>query len=150
MELRHVDIYITHNIRGFKSKNGMYGYVLAYMKKNGDLKTIEDYGIVGETTQNSIILTAMEKALSRMTEAADITIFQDSMYISNMFASGTINKWKENGFVSAQNKKIVDFTKWERVSELCEKHVIRIEYYMHHSFTDYITREITKIAGNVS
>lgn len=150
MELRHVDIYITHNIRGFKSKNGMYGYMLAYMKKNGDLKTVEDYGIVGETTQNSIILTAMEKALSRMTEAADITIYQDSMYIANMFTSKTIERWKKNGFMNAKNEKIVDFTKWERVSELCEKHVVKVEHYIHHSFTDYITGKITKMAGNVS
>ena len=123
MGLRHVDIYITHNIRGFKSKNGKYGYILAYTKKNGDLGRREGYGNIGETTQNSIILTAMEEALSRMTESVDITIYQDSMYISNMFVSGTIERWRENGFVGAQNKKIVDFTKWERVSELCEKRI---------------------------
>ena len=150
MGLRHVDIYITHNIRGFKSKNGKYGYILAYTKKNGDLKTLEDYGSTGETTQNSIILTAMEKALSRMTESADITIYQDSMYISNMFASGTIDKWKVNGFLNAKNEKIVDFTKWESVSELCGKHVVKVEHYVHHSFTDYIIRELSKMEGNVS
>lgn len=150
MELRHVDIYITHNIRGLRSKKGIYGYMMTYKKKNGDLGKRKDYGIVGETTQNSIILTAMEKALSRMTEAAEITIYQDSKYIYNMFDSKTVDKWKKNGFVNAKNGKIVDFTKWERVLELCDKHAIKIEYYMHHSFTDDLTREITKISGNVS
>ena len=94
--MKHIDIYITHNIRGFQTRDGMYGYTLAYTMKNGDLETREAYEAVGETTQNSIILTAMEKALERVKEAAEITIYQDSKYIANMFASKTVERWRQN------------------------------------------------------
>ena len=147
MDLRHVDIYITHNIRGFRSKKGMYGYTLEYTKRNNDLKTIQDYGSVGETTQNSIILTALEKALSRMTEAAEITVYQDSKYIANMFESNMPERWSRNGFINAKNEKIVDSEKWEKVSELCRRHVIKVEYYTHHEFSDVMAYEIGKRSG---
>lgn len=147
--MKHIDIYITHNIRGFQTRDGMYGYTLAYTMKNGDLETREAYEAVGETTQNSIILTAMEKALERVKEAAEITIYQDSKYIANMFASNTVERWRQNGFLNAKGEKIVDFTKWEKVSQLCERHLIKVEYYVHHEFTDYMTNEIGKRTGGV-
>ena len=48
--MKHVDIYITHNVRGFKTEHGTYGYTLAFQKQDGELKTLEDYASVGETT----------------------------------------------------------------------------------------------------
>ena len=41
--------------------------------------------MTGEITQNSIILTALEDALSRLTMPCDLTVTMDSIYISNMY-----------------------------------------------------------------
>lgn len=38
MRLKHVDIYITHNVRGFKTEHGTYGYTLTFQKQDGELK----------------------------------------------------------------------------------------------------------------
>ena len=43
MKLKHVDIYITHNVRGFRTEHGTYGYTLAFRNKEGELRKIEDY-----------------------------------------------------------------------------------------------------------
>lgn len=149
MGLKHVDIYITHNVRGFKTEHGTYGYTLAFQKQDGELKTLEDYASVGETTQNGIILTAMEKALGRMNRGCEITVYEDSKYIANMFAMGQLKAWYLNGFCNAQGKKVVDADKWRRIEELCRQHIVTVEFYTHHEFTDHMKYEIEKRTGGV-
>lgn len=149
MGLKHVDIYITHNVRGFKTEHGTYGYTLAFQKQDGELKTLEDYASVGEITQNGIILTAMEKALGRMNTSCEITIYEDSKYIANMFAMGQLKTWYLNDFCNAQGKKVVDADKWRRIEELCRQHIVTVEFYTHHEFTDQMKYEIEKRTGGV-
>lgn len=149
MGLKHVDIYITHNVRGFKTEHGTYGYTLAFQKQDGELKTIQDYASVGETTQNGIILTALEKALGRMNTSCEITIYEDSKYIANMFAMGQLKTWYLNDFCNAQGKKVVDADKWRRIEELCRQHIVTVEFYTHHELTDQIKYEIEKRTGGV-
>ncbi|OLA57759.1 MAG: hypothetical protein BHW48_15250 [Roseburia sp. CAG:10041_57] len=150
MRLKHVDIYITHNVRGFKTEHGTYGYTLTFQKQDGELKTIEDYASVGETTQNGIILTAMEKALGRMTTACEIVIYEDSAYIANMFSMGQLRTWYVNGFRNAKGKKVVDADKWREIEKLCRQHVVTVEFYTHHAFTDHMKYEIRKRIGSVN
>lgn len=149
MGMKHVDIYITHNVRGFKTEHGTYGYTLAFQKQDGELKTLEDYASVGEITQNGIILTAMEKALGRMNTSCEITIYEDSKYIANMFAMGQLKTWYLNDFCNAQGKKVVDADKWRRIEELCRQHIVTVEFYTHHEFTDQMKYEIEKRMGGV-
>lgn len=149
MGMKHVDIYITHNVRGFKTEHGTYGYTLAFQKQDGELKTLEDYASVGETTQNGIILTALEKALGRMNTSCEITIYEDSKYIANMFAMGQLKTWYLNDFCNAQGKKVVDADKWRRIEELCRQHIVTVEFYTHHEFTDCMKYEIEKKTGGV-
>lgn len=148
MGLKHVDIYITHNVRGFKTEHGTYGYTLAFQKQDGELKTIEDYASVGETTQNGIILTALEKALGRMTTGCEIVIYEDSKYIANMFSMGQLNTWKNNDFCNAKGRKIVDAGKWKEIEKLSRPHIVTVEYYTHHAFTDHMRYEIRKKIGD--
>lgn len=147
MRLKHVDLYITHNVRGFKTEHGTYGYTLAFQKQDGELKTIEDYASVGETTQNSIILTALKKALSRMNTSCEITIYEDSKYIANMFLMGQLKTWYLNDFCNAKGKKVVDADKWQEIEKLCRQHVVTVEFYTHHAFTDHMQYEIRKRIG---
>ena len=149
MKLKHVDIYITHNVRGFRTEHGTYGYILAFRNKEGELRKIEDYASVGEVTQNSIVLTALVKALERMRESCEITIYEDSRYISNMFAMGQLKTWYLNDFCNAQGKKIVDADKWKKVEELCRQHVVTVEYYTRHQFTDHMMDEIKQKTGGM-
>ena len=53
--LKHIDIYIESDIPPLKRQAGKYGYVLAYINKNNELKTAEGYGSAQSATQNSKI-----------------------------------------------------------------------------------------------
>lgn len=136
--LKHVDIFIENDIPPLKRQSGRYGYIIAYINKNNELKTAEGYGIAQSATQNSIALDAIAAALQRMREAAEINIYVNSAYVAGMFASGTFTAWQQNGFISSKNKKIVDYPKWERLSALVKMHVVIVMYTPHHEYSLYL------------
>ena len=57
--LKHVDIFIESDIPPLKRQSGRYGYILAYINQNNELKTAEGYGSALSATQNSLALDAM-------------------------------------------------------------------------------------------
>lgn len=60
--LKHVDIYITHTVKGFVADGARYAYALIYNEcpRYG-------YGEIRERiTQNSIVLMAMKEARGRV------------------------------------------------------------------------------------
>ena len=142
--LKHVDIFIESDIPPLKRQSGRYGYIIAYINKNNELKTAEGYGIAQSATQNSIALDAIAAALQRMREAAEINIYVNSAYVAGMFASGTFTAWQQNGFISSKNKKIVDYPKWERLSALVKMHVVTVIYTLHHEYSLYLRNCIKK------
>ncbi len=82
--LKHVDIYITHTIKGFIADDARYAYALVY---NG----VPGYGygeIDRRVTQNCIVLRAMREALGRMRCSCEITLYMNSQYIANSFRNG--------------------------------------------------------------
>lgn len=106
--LKHVDIFIESDIPPLKRQSGRYGYILAYINQNNELKT------------------------------AEINIYVNSAYVAGMFASGTFAAWQQNGFISSKNKKIVDYPKWERLSALVKMHVVIVMYTPHHEYSLYL------------
>lgn len=144
MELKHVDIYIAHNVKGFKCMRGAYGYMLRYITAKGEPRTLADYGTVGETTQNGIILEALEKALGRLNTACEVTVYEDSKYIANVFDFNYMARWQANDYRNAKGGKIVDADKWRGIAQLSSMHVIKAEYFTHHKFTDAMMQEINR------
>ena len=142
--LKHVDIFIENDIPPLKRQSGRYGYIIAYINKNNELKTAEGYGIAQSATQNSIALDAIAAALQRMREAAEINIYVNSAYVAGMFASGTFTAWQQNGFISSKNKTIVDYPKWERIAALVKMHVVTVIYTLHHEYSLYLRNCIKK------
>lgn len=143
---KKVDIYITHNVRiGVRTKQGAYGYMLTFQKQNGELEKRTGYGMTGEITQNSIILTALEDALSRLTMPCDLTVYMDSIYISNMYKKSQLDSWYSRDFCHARTGKIQDADKWKRIEEQSRMHDIHSEYYIHHAYTDDLKKEIEQM-----
>lgn len=144
-EKKKVDIYITHNVRIGIRRKGAYGYVITFMRQNGELEKRTGYGATGEITQNSIILTALEDALSRLTMPCDLTVHMDSIYISNMYKKSQLNSWYSRDFCHARTGKIQDADKWKKIEELSRMHDIQAEYYTYHAYTDELKRGIDQM-----
>lgn len=142
--LKHVDIYITHTVKGFVADSARYAYALTY---RGEPKY--GYGEIRERiTQNSLLLMVMKEALKRMLYTCEITIYIDSQYISNAFHNGWAGTWKNNGYKKADGGKIVDASGWEELLEECGRHVVEVVCSRHHEFTKDLETIISR-RGNV-
>ena len=138
--LKHVDIYITHTVKGFVADSACYAYALMYNGQAG-----YGYGEVRERiTQNSIILMGMNEAVGRMKYPCEITFYINSRYIANAFGSGRTAAWKNNGYEKAGGGKIVDFTRWEELLTACSQHVMGVVYSERHEMTGILETGIRR------
>ena len=138
--LKHVDIYITHTVKGFVADSARYAYALMY---NGCPRY--GYGEIRERiTQNSIVLTIMKETIDRMKYPCEITFYINSQYIANAFRSGRTGTWKHNGYEKAGGGKIVDSTKWEELLTACGVHVVEVVYGEHHELTGILETGIRR------
>lgn len=141
--LKHVDIYITHTIRGVVADNAQYAYALIY---NG----VPRYGygeIDRRITQNRIVLLSMKEALARMLCPCEITLYMNSQYIASAFLNGNAKTWKQNGYEKAGGGKITDADRWEALLKKCDEHVVEVVYCSHHDLTEKLNIGI-KRKGN--
>lgn len=130
--LKHVDIYITHTIKGFVADSARYAYALTYKGE-----TRYGYGGVSKRiTQNSLVLMAMKEALGRMRHPCEIVFHIDSVYIASAFRNGWTETWKRNGYEKAGGGKIVDSVRWEELLAACGIHVVEVISGEHHDKTD--------------
>ncbi len=138
--LKHVDIYITHTIKGFVADSACYAYALMY---NNQVKY--GYGEIQERiTQNSIVLMIMKETLERMKYPCEIRFYIDSKYIANAFGNGWTKTWKHNGYEKAGGGKIVDSARWEELMTGCGLHVVEVVYSEHHELTGILETGIRK------
>ena len=140
MMLKHVDIYITHTVKGFVADGARYAYALMY---NG----IARYGY-GQTddriTQNSIVLRSMKEALARMRYPCEVTFHIDSQYIARAFENGWTETWRDNGYKKAGGGMIVDAPGWEDLITACGVHGVQVEYGRRHEMTGILETGIRK------
>lgn len=140
MALKHVDIYITHTVKGFVSDSAYYAYALVYkaLPRYG-------YGVINQrVTQNSLLLTCMTETLSRMRYPCEITFYINSKYIANMFKSGRTQEWRRTGYKKADGNLVIDAPKWEVLLGNCEAHLIDIIYSSQHAFTEILNNGIER------
>lgn len=138
--MKHVDIYVTHTVKGLVADSAQYAYALMY-------KGQPRYGydeVNKRITQNSIVLTAMKEAIARMNCACEITFHIDSQYIVNSFKNGNTDRWIKNGCRKANGSEIVDFTKWDELLKECQKHLVEVVYSEEHEMTGILKTGIRK------
>lgn len=140
MMLKHVDIYVTHTVKGFVADSARYAYALMYhgIPRYG-------YGQTDErTTQNRIVLVSMREALARMRHPCEITFHIDSQYITRAFANGWTEAWKRSGYEKAGGGKIVDSAGWEALLTACSAHVVKAEYSVRHEMAGILEAGIRR------
>ena len=87
---------------------GGWGAVIIDEKNN----QIELSGSEKSTTNNRMELLAPIKAIKKIKEEANITIFTDSTYLKNGITEW-IKKWEINGWKSANKKPIKNKDLWQ-------------------------------------
>ena len=93
---------------------------------------IELSGSEKSTTNNRMELLAPIKALKKIKEEANITIFTDSIYLKNGITEW-IKKWETNGWKNANKKPIKNKDLWQELNKLTQKKDITWKWIKAHA-----------------
>lgn len=100
---------------------GAGGWAYVHLIKNdAGFKTKVESGGKKETTNNEMELTAVYMALVKAykSEAKQVTIYCDSAYVVNAITKGWLINWKNNGWLTKENKPIKNKHIWEKMYKL--------------------------------
>ena len=137
---------------GACSRNpGIGGWGAIIINNNG--KTIDLSGGKKQTTNNQMELTATIKSLEYLKTKQDIKIYTDSKYVKDGISSW-INKWKVNGWKTANKKSVKNKELWIRLDKLIERHKISWQWVNGHAgnkyneFADFLARKYIEDNAN--
>lgn len=133
-----VSIYINSYHRGHLSKGtGTYGFILEYIKPNGEPYTIEIFEGIKPTTKNKTALKACLMAISKLRKQCEV-----KLYINNTYITETINQqwfinWDREKWTN-RGKNIPNVEEWQQLFKYMDYHTISFIYQENSSYTSYI------------
>ena len=138
--MRSVRIFTGTNLKTPRASSGKIGYVLETEGRNGPV-TRTGFEELENVTRNQAELKVIEKALERMLEPCEITIFTESSYV----AAGMewVRQWEENGWITARGKPVSNKEEWVCVLELMRTHSVTVEN-KHHEYSNWIQTELSR------
>jgi len=95
----------------FDVNTGGWGALLEYEGRKKEI-----YGGAGNTTNNRMEITALIEGLSVLTKKKYMVwVFSDSSYLINCLRSRWYEKWRENGWKTADKKPVENKDLWEKL-----------------------------------
>lgn len=91
----------------------------------------QECGIVSNTTNNRMELTAAIKAIQFMSENKiqfPFKIISDSAYVIGGFTKGWENTWRKNNWIGSQGREIKNRDLWEIILSLANQYSSKIEW----------------------
>ena len=140
--MRHVDVYVWHDVPLMtRVASANYIYTMVYKGQEQ-----EETGMVENITANGVVLEALIDSMGHMSksETLDITVFTNNMYVSGMYASGAVNKWKENGYMNARGQHIADAERWKKLVKAAGKHKLHIIYSTQNEYMQQLDDKLSE------
>ena len=116
--MEKLDIYTDGSCFGNPGP-GAWAFIIK--DKNG--KTLEFTGSENHTTNNKMELIAVIKALSYIKKKTSLNIYTDSKYVKDGITNW-INKWKLNGWKTANKKAVKNSDLWKELDKKTSLHII--------------------------
>ncbi len=141
--MRHVNIYTATTFKGVKIQNGDIGYILEFITDKAPV-TLTKYEYIEGVTPNAAELKAVIKALKRMTEKCELTIYTESMYVASGYNSGWVNAWKTNYWKTSRGKEVSNKSDWQQLDRLLDGHKFTFFAQKQHSYRQWLTDTVNK------
>ena len=144
--MKHVDIFITHNMTGMKAERAAYVYVISAGTSKGEA-TYTGFGVQQDATVNRINLAALKSALEHFHSPAEITVYTDSSTSAGAFNCGNLKAWENNGFQTAKKKPLANADLWRETADLAGRHLVNAVLTRRHQYTDWAEKELERKYG---
>lgn len=125
-KLKHVIIHTDGACSGNPGPGG-WGAVLQYGDKEKELS-----GGEADTTNNRMELMGAIMALEALKTPCKVDLYTDSSYVREGI-SDWIEKWKKNGWKTANKKPVKNVELWQRLDEARQRHDIRFHWVKGHN-----------------
>jgi ribonuclease HI len=106
---------------------GGWGAILTYGSHEKEL-----CGGEAETTNNRMELMAAIQVLEALTADCEVELHTDSQYLRNGITSW-INRWKQNGWRTADRKTVKNAELWQRLDAAAQRHKIDWRWVKGHA-----------------
>ncbi len=149
--MKTVSIYTD----GACSGNPGIGGWCAILIYNGVEKIISGYNKM--TTNNRMELFAIIQGLAALKEPCNVTLYSDSAYSINSINEGWLERWRANGWRTADKKEVKNTDLWNDFFLKAAKHNVAYVKVKGHADNEYNNRcdeiardEIEKCRKNLS
>ena len=121
-----VDIYTDGACSGNPGPGG-WGALLVYGKTRRELN-----GGTANTTNNRMELQAAIEALEALKRPTRVRLHTDSTYLKDGITEW-IDRWKSNGWRTANKKPVKNIDLWERLDKARERHEVEWDWIRGHT-----------------
>lgn len=110
---------------------------------NDRIETREGIIYFPDATEDSVILTALIKALIQFNKSCELKIFTKCQGVFNALNTGRALEYRERNFTSSRKTQIKNAILWDILIELLQKHKWKITQE-DHSYMNYMESALRK------
>ena len=122
----HVELYTDGACQGNPGPGG-WGALLRFRDTEKELSGAEP-----ATTSNRMELTAVIRGFEALTRPCRVVVTTDSQYVRNGITDW-INRWRRNGWRTADRKPVKNSDLWQRLDELVGAHEVEWHWVKGHA-----------------
>jgi len=127
-----VTIYTIHTDGSCLKNPGGPGGWAAVVTEKGTSR-LELSGGEPETTNNRMELTAAIKAIEHTSFPSEIYLYTDSQYLKNALTKNWLQRWKRNGWKTADGGEVKNQDLWRELDRVMEKRTIHFNWIPGHA-----------------
>ena len=136
-----VNIYIETDSACVKKQYRAWGFIVEYVKKNGEHAKRDDGEII-RATRNQAMLIALNEALRLLLQPCEITVYMDNKYVSGHIQNEDVDKWQQNGWKNARNEEIANVEEWKEYIKLIKGHNITFSHANSYADKNALKRKV--------
>lgn len=112
---------------------------------HGKEYTRTGYGKAWETSENELELTALCRALARMSGEAGAAIYSGNRYIASAILNGWPGEWERAGWVNAAGRPVAHAGLWQEAAGMLHGREVSVELCGRHKYSHWQRFQLGKL-----
>lgn len=136
-----VDVYVSTDIKGIRKADGQIIWLLEMQSQKGPVTRCDRETVTNETARIAE-LTALTRALSRMTKPCEIMLHITNQNLAKTFDKNWIDTWAETDFMDCKGEPMKDVDKWREFYKLYKQHKLLGVSCETNSYSSWMRNEL--------